>query len=116
MENITLESLIEEHRQRIQTLYRDAKSYYYKYDDLEGYQKWLAKTIRFLNINYPNDKFVVDFEKVSEGLLATSQQNALLALLEAIASLPTIVPAENKTKSKKDGQTLDAVYRKQLEG
>ncbi len=101
MDEITLESLIEEHKQRIPTLYRDSKSYYFKYDDLDGYQKWLAKTVRFLNITYPNDKFVVDFEKVSENSLTPSQQNALLALLEAIASLPTIVPVENKTKSKK---------------
>lgn len=98
MEHISLESLIEEHKQRIPTLYRDSKSYYYKYDNMDGYQKWLAKTVRFLNITYPNDKFVVNFEKVSENSLTPSQQNALLSLLEAIASLPTIVPAESKNK------------------
>lgn len=101
MGNITLESIIAEQNERIKTL-RACKEYpYYKYDDLDGYQKWLAKTIRFLNINYPNDRFVLEFEKVAENSLTPSQQNALLALLEAIASLPTIIPMENKSKNKK---------------
>jgi len=100
MAEITLASLIEEQKVRITTLHSCEEFPYYQYDDWEDYQKWVAKTIRFLNINYPNDKFVMDFEKMSENILVPTQQNALLAILEAIASMPTIVPVENKVKNK----------------
>lgn len=96
MDKISLDSLIEEQKTRITTLHSCKEFPYYQYDNWEDYQKWLAKTIRFLNINYPNDKFVMDFEKMSENILVPTQQNALLAILEAIADLPTIVPQNNK--------------------
>ncbi len=101
MEKITLASLIEEQKIRITTLHACKEFPYYQYDNWEDYQKWLAKTIRFLNINYPNDKFVMDFEKMSENILVPTQQNALLAILEAIADLPTIVPHNNKKPNRK---------------
>ena len=101
MADITLETLIAEQKQRISTLHKCEVFPYYQYDNWEDYQKWLAKTIRFLNINYPNDKYVIDFEKMSENYLVPTQQNALLAILEAIASMPTIVPVESKVKNKK---------------
>lgn len=100
MENITLESLIAEQKMRITTFHSCEEFPYYKYDDWDDYQKWVAKTIRFLNINYPNDKFVMEFEKMSENRVVPTQQNALLAILEAIASMPTIVPIDNKFKNK----------------
>ena len=101
MEKITLASLIEEQKKRITTLHSCEEFPYYQYDDWEDYQKWVTKTTRFLNINYPNDKFVMDFEKMSENILVPTQQNALLAILEAIASMPTIVPVDNKSKNKR---------------
>ena len=101
MEKITLESLIAEHKQRISTLHRCSEYPYYQYDDWEGYQKWLAKTIRYINIKYPNDKYVSEFEQISNQPVNPDQQNALLAILEAFAALPTIVPQNNKTKSGK---------------
>jgi hypothetical protein len=101
MENITLESLIAEQKQRIPTLHECEGFPFYQYDNWEDYQKWLAKTIRFLNISYPNDKYVMDFEKMSGNYLVPTQQNALLAILEAIASMPTIVPVESKVKNRK---------------
>lgn len=106
MVEITLESLIEEQRKRITTLQSCEVFPYYQYDDWEGYQKWVAKTIRFLNIKYPNDKFVMDFEKMSENILGPTQQNALLAILEAIASMPTIVPVNKSPKKEKDPITI----------
>ena len=100
MENITLESLIEEHRRRISTLHKESQ-YSYSYDDWDSYQKWLAKTIRYINIKYPNDKYVSEFEQISDQHTSPDQQNALLAILEAFAALPTIIPQGNKTKSGK---------------
>ncbi len=100
MENITLASLIEEHRQRISTLHKKSE-YYFGYDDWDSYQKWLAKTIRYINIKYPNDKYVSEFEQISNQHVDPDQQNALLAILEAFAALPTIIPQSSKTKSGK---------------
>ena len=97
MEEITLEALIKEFRDRIPRLITVKDRFtYYKYDDKDNYEKWLATTKRFLSIHYPNDKYVSEFEEISNNLLCEGQQQKLLAILEAIAKLPTIVPQKTE--------------------
>lgn len=96
MAEITLESIIAEHKQRITKLHDCDEFPYYQYDDWEGYQRWLATTIRYININYPNDKYVQDFEHIASQTVTPRQQTALLTILEAFADLPTIVPLISK--------------------
>ena len=102
MEDITLEALIKEFRDRIPRL-RKLKEIitYYKYDDMEEYENWLATTKRFLRIHYPNDKYVSDFEEISNNRLSEDQQRKMLAILEAIAKLPTVVPQKTKEQTGK---------------
>ena len=111
---ITLESLIQEHKSRIAQLKYEPDppgcwgfSYYY-YDDSELYQKWLATTKRFISIKYPNDKDVNEFESISKEKLGPEQQKRLLAILEAIDMLPTIVP-NNKTPKTNSNKGKDAI-------
>jgi hypothetical protein len=100
MEEITLEALIKEFRDRIPRL-RKMKEIitYYKYDDMEEYENWLATTKRFLRIHYPNDKYVSDFEEISNNRLSEDQQRKMLAILIAIAKLPTIVPQKTEEQT-----------------
>lgn len=106
MEEITLEALIKEFRDRIPRLINvDDRFMYYKYDDKDNYEKWLATTKRFLSIHYPNDKFVSEFEKISKNILCEGQQQKMLAILEAIDELPTIVP-QNSEKQTGNGVNI----------
>ena len=114
MNNITLESLIQEHKERIKHLkYKPNPpgcwgfSFYY-YEDSESYQKWLATAKRFIGIKYPNDKDVNEFETISKLEFGPEQQKKLLAILEAFSVLPTIIP-DNKTSLEKDGKKKDAI-------
>ena len=102
MEDITLEALIKEFRDRIPRL-RKLKNYitYYEYDDMEEYENWLATTKRYLSIHYPNDKFVSEFEEISKNMICEGQQRKMLAILEAIAKLPTVVPQKTKEQTGK---------------
>ena len=102
MNDISLTLLIQEHKERITQLKFKPDppgcwgfSYYY-YDDSESYQKWLATTKRFISIKYPNDKDVNEFESISKEKLGPEQQKRLLAILEAFAVLPTVIP-DNRT-------------------
>lgn len=97
MEEITLEELITEFRDRIPKL-RLVKNYlpYYTYNDMAEYKMWLATTKRFLHSHYPNDISVLEFEELSKKLLSESQQREMLAILEAIAKLPTIIPQKTE--------------------
>ena len=106
MEDITLEALIKEFRDRIPRL-RKLKEIitYYEYDDKEEYEKWLATTKRLLSIHYPNDKFVLEFEELSRKELSETQQLKMLAILEAIDELPTIVP-QNSEKQTGNGVNI----------
>lgn len=111
MIEITLEALIQEQNERIPCLkYKPSPpgcfgfSYYF-YEDEESYQCWLAKTKRYININYPNDKDVCEFEIISKKVKTPNQQKKLVAILEALAALPIVVP-DNTTKheSEKDNK------------
>lgn len=114
--NITLKSLIEEQKVRIPQLkYKPNPSgclgfAYYYYDDNESYQKWLATTKRYLGIHFPNDKDINEFDTTSKDKLGPGQQKKLLAILEAFASLPTIIPDSRTTQiTEKKGRGRDAI-------
>lgn len=105
MSEITLESLIQEYKNRIQTL-RKIK-FIYDYPDMVSYYKWLATTIRYIEIKYPNDKYVAEFCAISKMDIRPEQQQHMLAILEALSVLPTVIPdnrtiqvTENKGKEK----------------
>ncbi len=116
MIEITLGSLIQEHKTRICLLkFKPSPpgcigfSYYY-YEDSESYQKWLATTRRFIGIKYPNDKDVNEFEAISKEKLGPEQQKRLLAILEAFAVLPTVIPDKRTTQvTEKKGKGRDAI-------
>lgn len=102
MSDITLESLIQEHKERMSLLkYKPSPKGsigfgYYYYDNSESYQRWLATTRRYIGIKYPNDKDVNEFETISKERLGPEQQKRLLAILEAFTVLPTVIP-DNRT-------------------
>lgn len=102
MTEITLDMLISELKEMIPTLqYSDSFVPYYEYNDMGKYEKWLAAAKRFLSIHFPNDKYVLEFEETSKKNLWPDQQQRLLAILEAFANLPTIVPQNNKKQKDK---------------
>ena len=102
MSEITLESLIQEHKALIDTIWRRQYSYYF--GDHQAYEYWLAKTLRYLSTNFANDKQVVEFDSISQGLLSKKQQQKMLAILEALALLPNPIPVA-KTRTKVDTKT-----------
>lgn len=114
--NITLESLIEEQKARIPQLKYEPDppeswgfAYHY-YDDNDSYQKWLAIAKRYIGITFPNDKDVAKFEAISQKELEPEQQKELLAILEAFASFPTIIPDSRTTQiTEKKGQGREAI-------
>ena len=111
MSEITLESLIQEHKERLPYLHDMGDVFsYYEYPDMGAYHKWLAKTIRYIEIQYPNDKYVVEFCEVSKQKIYPDQQRKLLAILEAFAVLPTVI-LDKRTEQviEKKGKGKDAI-------
>lgn len=94
MNDITLESLIQEHKAQIISLQYGSGRYYYP--NQQQYENWLATTKRFISIKYPNDKDVNEFDSISKERLGPEQQKRLLAILEAFTVLPTVIP-DNRT-------------------
>lgn len=102
MEDLTIQNLITEQKQRIpQILFcKGALVPYYKYEDMNSYYCWLEKAKRFLAINYPGDKHIEEFEKVSDEKIKPEQQKKLLAILEAFEKFPTVIPCTDKFSKK----------------
>ena len=97
MSDITLESLIQEHKDLIDAMWQNRYSYYFR--DHKAYEYWLAKTRRYLSTNFANDKQVVEFDSISRGLLSKTQQQRMLAILETLTLLPNpILVAKTRTK------------------
>ena len=111
MNNITLEALIQEHKERIPLLQENSEIITcYEYPDMDAYHKWTATTIRFINIKFPNDKYVSEFESISDERITPWQQTQLLAILEALSLLPTIIPNNRTTQvNEKKDKGKDAI-------
>lgn len=109
MAELTLLSLIEEQKARIKTIQyiNDPILPYYCYPDVNEYEIWLAKTRRFLGTQFPNDKDLKEFEKISKQRLSKKQQLQLLAILEAYNSIPSIIPETDEANtSNTDNQAM----------
>lgn len=99
MAEFSLDTLIAELKDMIPTLQHFGGRWpHYEYSDSGRYEEWLAATKRYLNINFPGDKHVLEFEETSSKKLWPEQQQRLLALLKAIAEQPAIVPQEKNMK------------------
>ena len=94
MENITIQELVIEHKNRMPNLryYSDAMIPYYEYPDMDSYYNWREKAKRLIEINYPGDKHIEEFERISNQDIGPDQQKKLLAILEAFAALPIVIP------------------------
>lgn len=115
MAEITLKLLIEQQRNRMPQLKFVPSSRgcigfsYYCYDNPEEYQKWLATTNRLISIQFPNDKDVAEFENIAKEKLSPNQQRRLLAILEALSCLPTIIQNGNtKNNNSQNGIIVNA--------
>lgn len=80
--------------------------YHYSYGEREEeYLLWLAKTQRFLEITFPNDKHVLEFLEVSNNQeLSPTQQKVLVVILKAFLEYPTVVP--NRLEQKQNSITI----------
>lgn len=97
MADVALDILIAELKEMIPTLQeRGDFITYYEYYDMSKYEKWLAAAKRFLSLNFPNDKYVLEFEGISKEDITPTQQQRLLAILEAIADMPNLVLDNSK--------------------
>ena len=78
---------------------KEGTCYYGK--ETRNYQTWLARTTRFLNINFPNDRYIEEFEDIGKKPLSSEQQEELLAILKAFLkySIPIeYIITERKTR------------------
>lgn len=103
MENVTIQNLITEHKNRMPHLrfYSDSMIPYYEYPDMDSYYSWREKTKRLIEINYPGDKHIEEFERISNQDIDPDQQKKLLAILEAFVALPIVIPC-TKSSIKQD--------------
>lgn len=94
-----LEALIQEQEKRISKLRGDypllgfggdIEYAVYSYGkESRNYQNWLAKTKRFLSLNFHNDKYIKEFEVIGEKKQSKNQQEELLAILNAFLKYST---------------------------
>ena len=102
--NITLEALIQEHKERIKTLryHREAFIPYYDYNNMDSYHLWVEKTKRYMRQNFSGDPAINEFETLATKALEPEQQKRLLAIVEALAIIPASTPRQQIDSRRKD--------------
>ena len=104
MREPTLQSLIKEQEERIPTLRErvvGCRVNYY-YPDMIAYYTWVHTVKRFLWEYFTGDESAEEFCKLSEERISRDQQEKLLGILNAIASLPTIIKKDIQMKNEKE--------------
>lgn len=91
MSEITLDSLIQEHKE-LGVLYEKGSTWKdYEYNNMQKYREWFAKAERFLFANYHNDKDCLKFKDIGCKRVGKIQQQELIAILKAFKEIPNIV-------------------------
>ena len=104
MSKSTLRSLIKEQEERIPTLRErvvGCRVNYY-YPDMIAYYTWVHTVKRFLWEYFTGDESAEEFCKLSKKSISLEQQEELLGILNAIASLPTIIKKDIQMKNEKE--------------
>ena len=65
--------------------------YGYSLNDTFGYTKWKEKCKRYLNSEFPNDKFIETFEKKCDETNNPTTQSAMIGCLESLRDMPSII-------------------------
>lgn len=71
----------------------------------DQYYEWIAKTKRFLQINYPNDIATNDFSRISEQEVSEKNIFALVAILVSLKEIPEL--CEYKEPEDMSGTTIN---------
>lgn len=104
MRELILKSLIKKQEERIPTLRERVVGYRvnYYYPDMLAYYTWVHTVKRFLWEYFTGDESAEEFCKLSKESISLEQQEELLAILNAIAVLPTIIKKDIQMKNEKE--------------
>lgn len=104
MSDITLESLIQEHKDRIKTIRYNREAFipYYDYNNMDSYHLWVEKTKRYMRQNFSGDPAINEFETLSSKEVEPEQQRRLGAIIEAFSIIPASELQKRTKPSKKE--------------
>ncbi len=104
MSDTTLESLIQEQKDRIKTIRFNRTEFfpYYDYNNMDSYHLWIEKTKRYMRQNFSGDPAINEFETLATKALEPEQQKRLLAIVEALAIIPASAHRQQIDSRRKD--------------
>lgn len=72
---------------------------YVEHQNKEEYNNWLMLSRRYINTNFPGDKFIEEFDKLAEEQTSQSQMQSMVAILIAMKELPKVSKAHRESES-----------------
>lgn len=81
----------------------------YDYPDMQAYYDWVEITKRYLKLHFLGDETAEEFCKLSEESFSIEQQHRMLAKLNALHVLQTIIHNKNNIKMEKEGINLNVI-------
>ncbi|MBQ7855905.1 MAG: peptide chain release factor 1 [Alistipes sp.] len=103
MSDITLGSLIQEHKERLKGLkYHNTFIPYYDFDNMDNYHLWVETTKRYIRQHFPNDPAIKEFETLSTKEIEPEQQKRLVAIIAALAIIPASAPHQRTKTTHKE--------------
>lgn len=71
------------------------------------YENWKATALRFIRVNYPNDKSISEFEGLSSDKISPTNHAKMLALAKALNIIPQTSTSLAKPQKKDNGFTIN---------
>ena len=98
---MTLDELIEEGKRLEFSMVKRQGRFgtYVEHQNEEDYNNWVMLAKRFINTNFPGDKFIDEFDKLSEETISLWQMQSMVAILAAMKELPEVSKAHKESES-----------------
>jgi hypothetical protein len=79
----------------------------YCIDNSSDYENWKATSLRFIRMNFHNDKSISEFETLSSDKISPANHSKMLALLKALSIVPQNNDIPPKQNRKENGVTIN---------
>lgn len=79
----------------------------YSINNQHDYENWKATALRFIRVNYPNDKSITEFEGLSSDTIGPTNHAKMLALTKALNVIPQTNLSLTKLQKKDNGVTIN---------
>lgn len=98
---MTLDELIEQGKRLESSMVKRQGRFtaYIEHQDEGEYNNWVMLAKRYINTNFPEDKFIAEFDRLADEPTSRSQMQSMVAILAAMKEFPEVSKVHKESES-----------------